>query len=149
MLTELCKELKNWFDWNQPHHFGVFTIADGVLQDIDVPDGQYFRVIGSTYNDGVHQAPKIFPKDEVFDGAVWLMAVPPEVIALDEEIDAWRGKFEALDSQAMSPYQSESFNGYSYSKAGGGANSATATGGTVPGSWQSVFAGKLRLWRKI
>ena len=111
MLTELCKELKNWFDWNQPHHFGVFTISDGQLQGVSIPDDQYFRVVGSAFNDGVYKAPKIFPKDEVFDGAVWLMAVPPEVIALDTEIDAWRGKFEALDSQAMSPYQSESFNG--------------------------------------
>lgn len=149
MLTELCKELKNWFDYNQPHHYGTFTIAGGALQELDVPDGQYFRVVGSVFNDGVHQAPKTFGKDEVFEGAVWLMAVPAEVVALDAEIDAWRAKFEALDSQAMSPYQSESFGGYTYSKAGGGSDAVTADSGIAPGTWQSVFAGKLRHWRKI
>ena len=80
-LTELCKELNNWFEHKR--HFGTFEIEDRKLKnDVGLKDGQYFRIVGSIINDGVYRYPAFNLKDESFDGAVWAMAVPPEVIAL-------------------------------------------------------------------
>ena len=51
--------------------------------------------------------------DEEFTGAVWALGIPKAVIQLADDIDAWRAKYESVNSQAMSPFQSESFGGYS------------------------------------
>ena len=104
-------------------------------------EGQYFRIVGSVLNDGVYEWPASDLKDEEFEGAVWLMAVPPDVIELDKKIDAWKEKYATVDSQALSPYQSESFGGYSYSKGSGGEGSGS--------KWQGVFASELSRWRKL
>ena len=140
MLGEICKELNNWFDTKRI--FGEFTISDGVLQDVDILDGQYYRIVGSVLNDGVYQFNNPYlhpPKDETFNGAVWLMSVPLDVLNLDTEITAWVEKYSEAEN---SPYQSESFGGYSYSKASG-------SNGENGASWQSVFQPKLRNWRKL
>lgn len=158
MLSELCKELNNWFPAGI--YFGEYTIQGGKIQGLDdeIQEGQYFRIAGSVFNDGVYKwetnvtptqaHPQTFNPvlhDEVFDGAVWAMAVPPAVIALAEEIDAWQQKYGGVDSQAMSPFQSESFGGYSYSKGSG----SRGSGGSGGATWQSAFADRLRKWRKI
>ena len=70
------------------------------------------------------------------------MAVPSEVIDLSTEIDKW---IEANADTLNSPFQSESFGGYSYSKASG--TSGTSGDGSI--TWQSHFAGKLNKWRKM
>ena len=145
MLTELCQELKNWFDIER--HFDTFVIENGGLSVPFLQEGQYFRIVGSVFNDGVYQYPATELKDETFDGAVWAMAVPPAVAELSEEIDAWQAKYGGADSAAMSPFTSESFGGYSYSKGGGSSASGNGSGGA--GTWQSAFAGRLNLWRKI
>ena len=158
MLTELCQELKNWFDVER--HFGTFSVEDGELVLPFLQDGQYFRIAGSVFNDGVYKyEPDLTPTeehpethrpvlhDEVFDGAVWAMAVPPAVIALAEEIGAWQEKYGGVDSAAMSPFASESFGGYSYSK-GSRSGSGSAESGNS-GSWQGAFADRLNRWRKI
>ena len=141
MLTELCKELHNWFEVDKI--FGKFDIVDGSidLTDYHVQDGQYFRIIGSIFNDGVYQYPVNNLGDETFDGAIWLMAVPPAVVQLASEIGAWVGKYNDVIN---SPYSSESFGGYSYTKANGYAD---GSGGST--SWQSVFSKRLNQWRKI
>ena len=54
------------------------------------------------------------------------------------------GENGGADSAAMSPYMSESFGGYSYSK--GASN--TASGGSVV-TWQDAFKTRLAPWRKI
>lgn len=149
MLTELCQELRNWFDRNQPKYYGEFTIENGVLvlrDDMSLKDGQYFRIIGSALNDGVHQYGVYGDalEDEAFSGAVWAMAIPPAVLSLAKEIKAWQDKYGSIDSAAMSPFTSESFGGYSYSKSGAGSGSGSASGG-----WRSAFAGRLTPWRKI
>lgn len=150
MLTDLCQELKNWFE--KEKYIGTFTIEGGQLTDSSfLQDGQYFRVIGSVFNDGVHKfdpnnAEREDLHDEVFEGAVWAMAVPPTVIALSDKIAAWQAEYGSVNSAAMSPYQSESFGGYSYSK---GSGSASASGGSSVPTWQSTFANELSRWRKI
>lgn len=144
MLTELCKELRNWFD--KDRLFGEFEITNGEidLTGAGIADGQHFRIVGSVFNDGVYQYPESGLTDEVFDGAVWLMAVPQEVIDLSETIDAWQEKYGGVDSANMSPFTSESLGGYSYSKG----SSASGSGGTGT-TWQSAFASALNRWRKI
>lgn len=146
VLAELCKELNNWdFQKRAKKKFGTFTIENGSI-DLDmVENGQYFRIVGSLFNDGVYKYPADGLKDETFKGAVWAMAIPDEVIALAEEIEEWTRKYGGVDSVNMSPYNSESFGGYSYTKSGGGASSGTGSYGT----WQSTFASRLNKWRKI
>ena len=142
MLTELCQELRNWFDLER--YFGEFTIEGGqiTVPDGSLQDGQYFRIIGSVFNDGVHVYGEELI-DEVFKGAIWAMAVPPSVIALSKEIDDWNAKYADAVS---SPYQSESFGGYSYSKRSGGSGSGNSADGI---NWQNNFASRLNKWRKI
>lgn len=143
MLTELCAELKNYFLRNQREdiHNGLFSISGG---SIDLPfllDGQYFRIVGSVFNDGVHRYPAFDLTDEEFSGAVWAMAVPPSVIALSAEIEAWNEKnAEALES----PYTSESFGGYSYTKATTG-----GVGADGAFTWRDQFASRLTKWRRL
>lgn len=146
MLSELCKELNNWFNNNQPKYFGKnIRIENGRLDGFDdaLQEGQYYRIIGSLFNDGVHKFGSEHLEDETFQGAVWAMAIPSEVIALAEDIEAWKEKYQSVDSPAMSPYNSESFGGYSYSKSTGGSSDGGA------GTWQAVFATRLNNWRKL
>lgn len=141
-MTELCQELKNWFE--RDTRSGEFEIKDGVL-DVDfLLDGQYFRIIGSVFNDGVHQFPAEDLKNEVFCGDVVGMAVPPDVISLLSDINTWNDKNGAVMD---SPYSSESFGGYSYTIASDqtGGNGATSAGMT----WQAKFRTRLNKWRKV
>ena len=107
--------------------------------------GQYFRIQGSTFNDGVHKYPidesnKLV--NEQFNGTIWAMAVPQTVIALAADIKTWQAAYGAPTSAALSPYNSESFSGYSYSK-----DSSGISGGSM--SWQDAFAGRLNKYRKL
>lgn len=145
-LDILCAELKNYFIKDRSAiHLGDFEVKDGMVSPLDfMKVGQYFRIVGSDLNDGVYlyNGEPMDLKDEVFNGAIWAMSVPPIVLALSADIDAWRAKNEALDSENMSPYSAESFDGYSYSK-GGNSRGGTAT------SWQSQFADRLKPYRRL
>ena len=146
MLSELCKEINNWFNYNQPKYFGDFVIENGELKgDYGLQNGQYFRIVGSVFNDGVYQHPAELD-DETFHGAIWLMAVPKEVLSLADEIEAWKDQYQTLDSPAISPYNSESFGGYSYTKSSGASSSGDVD---LSGTWQGAFADRLNHWRKI
>lgn len=144
MLNELCLELKNFFDKGQPKFFGEITIEDGKIKNEEILEkisaGQYFRIVGSIFNDGTYCFnEELELEDETFDGAIWLMAIPKDFLALAKEIEDWQAEYgTALNS----PYQSESFGGYSYSKASG-----KNGGGAV--TWQDVFAQRMNLYRKI
>ena len=138
MITELCAELRNYFEVPNGRHFGTFTISGGSIAPLDfLQEGQYFRIIGSVFNDGVYQYPAKFEKDEVFEGAVWAMALPPSIIALSAEIE----EYNKSDAGKPSPYASESFGGYSYTK-------ATDANG-APIGWKKAFASRLNKWRKL
>lgn len=142
MLYELCLELNNFFEYAR--YIGDVAIVDGNVQTELLEDGQYFRIVGSVFNDGVYQYPQRQLKDEVYHGGLWAMAVPAEVIALNADIDAWKQKYLTLDGQAMSPYTSESFGGYSYTK-----SNVNQSGGSSGASWQTAFADRLNRWRKL
>ena len=135
-LTNLCAELRNYFETEK--RFGTFTISDGSLSPSNfLQDGQYYRIVGSVFNDGVHRHPAHDLTDETFDGAVWAMAVPPAVVELLQKIQ----EFEAATANAPTAYTSESFGGYSYTK-------ATDENG-LPVGWRSVFKSELNRWRKL
>ena len=138
MLTELCAELRNYFEVPNGRHFGKFTISGGSIAPLDfLQEGQYFRIVGSIFNDGVYQYPAASLMDEVFEGAVWAMALPPSIIALSAEIKEYNetaGKPSAFTSESYP-------NGYSYTR-------ATDANG-VPLNWQKAFASRLSKWRKL
>ena len=142
ILTEICEYLNNYF-WEKKIS-GNFTISDGAIDAVGLKDGQYFRIIGSTFNDGVHIYPATDLTDETFEGSIWAMAVPATVITIASDINEWQTKYGGADSDAMSPFTSESFAGYSYSKSGSGnANSGSNI------TWQDVFGGRLNKYRKL
>ena len=139
MLTEICAELRNWFVVPDGVHIQTYTISGGSIAPLDfLQEGQYFRIVGSVFNDGVYQYPATSLTDEVFEGAVWAMALPPSIIALAAEIKAYNDS----DAGNPSPFTSESFGGYSYQK-------FTDGNGGDGSRWQSVFKDRLRKWRKL
>lgn len=151
MLREVLDFVHNWFI-KEPH-VGQFTVENGALSPLDfLLEGQRFRIVGSALNDGLYtyhsaaikdgddkQAAVL--RDETFGGTVCALAIPVDVIALSDEIGNW----VAQNADTLnSPYTSESFGGYSYSKASGG-----GTGTNAVYSWQTHFAGRLNQWRKL
>ena len=139
MLTELCGVLRNWFETDRISV--TYTVENGSITLPFLQNGQFFRVVGSVFNDGVHQYPDYAMADETFDGSIWPMSVPPALLCLGEEIKAWQEKNGDI---AASPYTSESFGRYSYSKTTSG---STTGAGMV--TWKSVFKSRLNQWRKI
>jgi hypothetical protein len=148
MLTELCGEIRNWFD--KERELGDFTVAGGIVSfangdRIALQDGQFYRIIGSVFNDGVHQYHADTPDEELhpeeFAGAVWILAIPKEVQDLAKDISDWVEKYGAKSS---SPFASESLSAssYSYSKNESAGDGAGAT-------WQNIFASRMDRWRKI
>lgn len=136
MLTEICAEIKNYFQ--KDIRQGTFVISGGMIEPLEfLQENQYFRIVGSTFNDGVYQYPVSNLTDEIFSGAVWAMGPPPAFIALTAEIEEWTKS----DVAKSSPYSSESFGGYSYTRA------TNAKGNAV--TWQDVFATRLNQYRKV
>lgn len=138
MIADLCRELKNWFDVKRL--FGTFEISGGTIEIDGAQDGQYIRICDSVFNDGVYKYPVSDLKDESFDGAIWLLAIPQEVLDLSEEIDKWIAEYA---DELRTPYTSESFGGYSYTKA-----SLNNIGGSNT-TWVDIFADQLKNWRKV
>lgn len=136
MLDEILAEIRNYFVVKV--HSGDFEVIGGRLSPLDfLQNGQYFRIVGSVMNDGVYRYPYSGLTDETFSGEIWALAVPPTLIALATDIE----EYEKKAKETVSPYTSESFGGYSYTK-------ATDSNGS-PLSWEKVFAKRLNKWRKI
>ena len=158
MLEQLCAHLHNYFERHPVSHNRIifadtYTIEDGSLSLPFLLSGQKFRIKGSALNDGVYTYGETIQdddgttsanlSDETFDGEIWAMYPPKAVLALAGEIADWIAKYGAA---ADSPYQSESFGGYSYAKATGAANT---NGGASAGTWQGIFSARLNEWRKV
>lgn len=134
MLETVMRHINNFFPVEKVS--GIYTVQDGSIALPFLHIGQYFRIIGSVFNDGVYRYPETNLRDETFEGAVWALAVPKLFLTLVEEIKCYQDK-----NGVSGPYISESFGGYSYSK-------ATNSQGVAVG-WQEVFAGRLNEWRRI
>lgn len=153
MYSQICRELNNYFEYDKA--FGRYEIINGSLilpqhlntekgKSLHVLDDQYIRIVGSVFNDGVYQFPATGLHDETFEGAIWLLAFPVDFKALVSDIEEWNKKNGGVDSAAMSPFTSESFGGYSYSKA----NSSDASG-KGQNTWQGAFKARLNAYRRI
>lgn len=149
-IYEVCLEVHNFFCTDSDIHAGTYTIAGGELTNCDfLLENQYFRIKGSHFNDGVYQynadsLAALVP--ETFVGSIWAMSPPLDFIDLCGKMSEWEAKYGGVDSAAMSPFNSESFGGYSYSKSSGGTNSdGTATANSAFGA----YANDLKKWRRL
>lgn len=147
MLYEICEHLHNFFDRRDGEFIDrtadTFTISDGVISPLSTSliGGQYIRIVGSLLNDGIWLLPADSTfviadlQDETFTGAVFGLAIPRDLVTLDSEISAY------VAANPASGYVSESFGGWSGTKATGSSG--------APLSWKSVFAARLNRWRKV
>lgn len=141
MLEEILNYLNNFFVSAMDIKVASYTIDSGTISLPFLLDGQYFRICGSTFNDGVYQYPAEGLTDETFYGAIWPLRIPQAVLDIVSEIEEWQAKY---GGETAGPYQSESFGGYSYTKA-----SASAESDSTLVTWQDVFGARLAPWRKI
>lgn len=164
----MMRECKNFFELRndgfyqvQHHPFGRteeyypvtefeddYVIADGALSTLDdtIKTGQYIAIYGSTLNDGIWKVGAdgaiasdltgVTAQDETFRATIYPLKVPNDFVALSLEITAYR-----TAAKEASPYVSESFLGYSYSKA------QKQGGGTV--TWQQQFADRLAPYKRM
>ena len=138
MLEAVLRHIKNWFVVPDGIHHGTFVVEGGSIALPFLSNGQYYRVIGSLFNDGVHKyGDGDQMTNESFDGTIWALSVPAAIVELADEIKVWEDK---NGNHAMSPFQSESFENYSYTKA------TDKNGGAV--TWESAFKKRLDPWRK-
>lgn len=139
MLTEICAYIKNYFAYEEDKHTDAFAIVDGRVTPFIDFTTDYIRIVGSHKNDGVHRISDNDLIDEPeFEGAIWIMSPPKAFIGLVAEIEDWQAK---NGSQVATPYNSESFGGYSYSK-------ATTASGNAAG-WQQAYGTRLNAYRKV
>lgn len=136
MLEKIIAYLNNDFrvsdDEPETHEW---EIVGGTLTVPDVREGQYVRIFGSLFNDGVRKYPLTGLTDETFTGCVIPLAIPRVILTLAEEIETWSEKNQPT------VFTSESFGGYAYSK-------ATKANGTAAG-WREVFADDLKPYKKM
>lgn len=130
MLYEVLRYIRNFFVTE--YREGTYNIENGT---ITLPfKYQYVLIEGSAFNDGVHKYPLENLKEEEFTGSISAVNPPADFLALVAEIEAYIAKNEATG------YASESFGGYSYTKA--------TVNGKLAG-WQDVFRDRLKVWCKI
>lgn len=138
MLEAVLRHIKNWFVVPNGIHHGAFVVEGGSIALPFLSEGQYYRVIGSLFNDGLHKyGDSKQMTNESFDGTIWALSIPAAVVEIADEVKAWEDK---NGNHALSPFQSESFENYSYTKA------ADKNGGSV--TWESAFKKRLDPWRK-
>lgn len=146
MVGEICAEIKNYFVYENDRHIGDWVILNGQISPaLEIPT-DYIRIVGSHLNDGVHKISEMQLVDEEFHGAICIMSPPSVFLLLCEEIAQWQDKNGSADSVNMSPFQSESFGGYSYSK---GQNFSGDKAKSAVPTWQSVFGNRLNQFRRI
>ena len=164
MLQEVMEYMNNYFVPISAKEV-TYTISSGrISPDFGAEDGDRFLICGSRRNDGVYtwhadvigtdDDERIPPatqggeetikaaglRDETFAGTIRVCSVPPALLALSGEIKQWVENNSAVLGGA---FQSESFNGYSYTlKSGGG------SGGNGPLTWRDQFGRQLDRWRR-
>ena len=138
-LIELLMYLRNLFPGMKWQFFGE-EITEKRLSLPGLENGDYYLIEGSRRNDGIHVYGNQDLRNEVFSGTVTEICVPDALLNLLNEINQWQ---EKNGEAVASPYQSESFGGYSYTKA----NASNGNGESM--SWKTAFGPRLRAWRKL
>lgn len=141
-MEEILKYLNNYFF--RFAEKGQFEIIDKtiVLKGKYVI-GQYILIEGSALNDGVYKIENIEDSlikltegdNEVFEGIIYSLAIPKNIINLIPKIEEFKEK------NNNTVLASESFGGYSYSK-------VTDKNGNIA-NWTSAFSTELKPYRKI
>lgn len=138
MIYDVMKSINNFFEDENGYHYGTWEIKDGLITLPFLLNNQYFRIIGSVFNDGVYKYDaNLELADETFDGTIVALKPPKAFMDLVAEIQAFNDKYGTI-----TPYTSESFLNYSYSKASG-------TNGTGQITWMDAYRSKLNKWRKL
>jgi len=133
-MYEIMKHIRNFFAITSKK--GEWTINNGSIVLPFLYEGQYFLIEGSKYNDyKVYKYGTDTLTNESFEGFIVALDVPKPFVDLCAEITAWKATAKNAD------LVSESFGGYSYTK-------ATGSNG-APLSWQGIFKERLNEWRKI
>ena len=149
ILEDVLWHIHNWFVYDTID-VDACQIDEGALPasvTSSLLDGQWYRIRGSVLNDGLHQHPAADLTDETFDGSLDTLVIPKPLLRVVEEIqDYIERNASALEKAQSSPYQSESFGGYSYSLRGD-LTSNSSSGGLS--GWQTAFASRLNPFRKI
>lgn len=139
MLYEIMKRINNFFVIESKKD--TWTIEDGKIALPFVHNSQYFLIRGSVFNDGVYKmTDDLKLTDETFKGYVSALAIPPSFLELVAEIEEWQSKNKDITT---SPFQSESFSDYSYTKS---SNSSESEGNST---WYSAFKDRLSIYRKV
>ena len=153
MLQQVCEHLNNYFI--SEIFSGTWTVTNGAISPTpELKEGQRFLISGSDLNDGIYtwhasgiknddDATGAGLSDETFYGSISGLAVPPQLIDLAAEISEW---VETYGGVITSPFQSEAFGGYSYTRASSKGN---ATGGSGAAGWEDVFRNRLKRWKKV
>jgi hypothetical protein len=155
-------KLKEMLDYI--HNYFVMDVFEGTIKienhqidnsKIELFNGQYFMIKGSIFNDGIWRYDENlnidlnkdenddYLTDEEFEGEIYLLAIPRDVIAICDEIKDWEVKNQ---DTLNGIYQSESFGGYSYSLKSGKSNT---NGSSESLSWRDVFGNRLKAYRKL
>lgn len=142
MLENVLKFLNNHFYmWQE---IGGFVInGDKIRVKANYLQGQYIRITGSILNNGVYQVKSVEGDtievegltNEIFEGCIFGLAIPKDLLTLVEHIEEYEKE------NKKSNIISESFGGYSYTK-------ATDTSGNIA-NWESVYFNDLCKYRKI
>lgn len=140
-INAMCVNIKNYFAVAK--YTERFVIENGNITLPFLHENQYFRICESVFNDGVHKyTDDMQLVDEEFDGIIYALAIPSEFLLLANEIEA----YNKTEASKPSGYASESFGGYSYSKAGGGTVKNVSSNAN---QWEQVFASRLNRFRKV
>lgn len=155
MLEQCLTELRNWFrvrDAVDGKHPGAYTVENGGIVLPFLQNGQYFRIIGSLFSDGLYiygetitdeNHNEVWLPDETFSGSIWALAIPKVILHLAKEKSEIDAKIaESTISFANSGFTSESFGGYSYSKDSTGQLAALS-------AQRDEIMKRLNMWRKI
>lgn len=152
ILEQVLCHIHNWFERERTE------VADCEIENGSLPASitssmmvnQWYRIEGSYLNDGLHKHPADDLTDETFSGSITKLAIPRPLLYIVQEIEDWLelGK-DAREKALASPYQSESFDGYSYSLRGDLLSNSASGGSTGLTGWQAEFASRLNPWRKM
>ena len=136
-MQDVMQYCKNYFADTENTISGQITIENGKIKTNILKNHRFCLIKGSHLNDGVYETDTESLRDEVFTGTVTPLCPPPDFIALVEKMQAWDTKY----AEAMRrPFQSENFDGYSYSMKQG-------TNGAA--DWRTIWSGELNRYRKI